>query len=332
MEGTGYEIVREINLPIRVTYQYYFPISKGNPGKISNQLASTILGKLMTIASRSANLSPTSTAPALNTDQLAKIQHMQQLRQQRPSRSQFPQTGPNVGINMHPLQKLQQQASQHSPSTPVKISQPEIKSQSQPQSGSQTQQVQDNSFRGGFFQSPTTQGSMIGKIGKGDGYSTIRNALNSINFGARNNVDYFKIFMANQVTDSELLLLKDSDLQVLFPKLGPRMRFRRWLDEYRREKSKENVMIELYGVNENGVIDDEKLDTNGEKYSTIVSIFKKLKIANWQVYFKNFVDNGVTDLMLPDIAEKDLENLIPQIGAKLIFRKYLLDARTRTSN
>lgn len=47
---------------------------------------------------------------------------------------------------------------------------------------------------------------------------------------------YWQVFLDNDIDDEAMLLLQHEDLPALFPKVGARVKFRRWLQQYRGDR------------------------------------------------------------------------------------------------
>ena len=120
--------------------------------------------------------------------------------------------------------------------------------------------------------------------------------------------EYVKIFQNENVTDKDLKLLKDNDLETLLPTLGPRMRFRAWL--------KENA----------GKLQGGNTGVNKTDYQQISNIFRTLNVVNAQKYVTNFMNFGINDKALGYLLgnDKDLEILIPDMSARVLFKGYLI--------
>jgi len=125
------------------------------------------------------------------------------------------------------------------------------------------------------------------------------------------NGEYVKVFQSQNVTDSDLLLLNENDLNILFAhSLGARIRFRSWL--------KANTLRLKAKQNQN----NKPLDMN--QYRTINNIFRSLpNIANQQQFISNFVNHGINDKMIPFLNEEDLKTLIPEMSIRVLFRAHL---------
>ena len=145
-------------------------------------------------------------------------------------------------------------------------------------------------------------------------YQIIVNALKELKLSG----EYLKLFQNENVTDSDLLLLNDNDLKVLFPSsLGPRVRFRSWI--------KQNTPKLKMGKNRNMNIDQNK-------YKMINNIFKSLNIANPQQYILNFIQNGINDQMVTLLNDNDLQILIPEMSIRLLFRRYVSNKQQPASS
>ena len=134
-------------------------------------------------------------------------------------------------------------------------------------------------------------------------YQVITGAIKELDLSS----EYIKIFQNENVTDKQLSLLQDQDLNVLFPTLGARVQFRAWLEQNRGK---------LKGQNKN-------IDKN--EYRSINNIFRTLNVANAQNYVSNFMNYGITDKMLVYLLnnDKDLQLLIPDMKARVLFKGYL---------
>jgi len=123
--------------------------------------------------------------------------------------------------------------------------------------------------------------------------------------------EYLKLFKRENVTDADLLLLTDTDLTALFVSLGPRMRFRAWLQrnmsKLRRAHDKDTKTV------------DES------EYRMIREILNRLQIADAAQIVANFMSLGVNDKMVKHLlhCNDELKELIPDMSARIRFRGYL---------
>eukprot|EP01084_Bolivina_argentea_P148132 259047_1 len=94
---------------------------------------------------------------------------------------------------------------------------------------------------------------------------------------------YLQRFYDEYVTDGDLSLLEDTDIEILFPCVGPRIRFRAWLRKYRNnpsinlyssQKAVNQIQQALFNVEEDWILlSRQKTPTLGGGY------FSKTK--NW---------------------------------------------------
>merc|ERR1711971_1102652 len=138
-------------------------------------------------------------------------------------------------------------------------------------------------------------------------YKLIGSALQELQLSK----EYLTVFQAQHVRDSDLSLLDDGNLRELFVLLGPRVRFRAWLNEKRP-----SLQMEM----KNGVIDQNE-------YRMVKQIFSLLKIVNPSRFILNFMNNGVNDQMLDCVNDHDLQTLIPSMSVRILFRKHLENMR-----
>jgi len=142
-------------------------------------------------------------------------------------------------------------------------------------------------------------------------YEEITNALKELQLSG----EYVKVFQNENVTDWDLVLLNEQDLSVLFPALGPRVRFRAWLKRNLGKLKAAKKQME-----------QNKVDVS--EYRMIGNVFRSLGVANnGERFVANFMHFGVTDKMLDALlfgGEKDLETLIPEMSVRVMFRAYLM--------
>jgi len=67
----------------------------------------------------------------------------------------------------------------------------------------------------------------------------------------------------------------------------------------------------------------KKVNNNHVSYWKIVGALKQLNIKNWEEYLNNFVDEAVTDDDLGNLCRDDLLELIPKMGPRNRFLKWL---------
>merc|ERR1712013_760854 len=116
-------------------------------------------------------------------------------------------------------------------------------------------------------------------------------------------------FEKEKVRDCDLALLSESDLLHLVPVLGERVRFGRW---WRRNAWK---------WSSEGMADVG----NNAQFTGVSAMFGAIGVSETEArsLVKRFVSFGVTDALVGELSERDLETLIPCMAIRLRFRRQM---------